>query len=331
VLARNPTPFWWQSMSLWKPLFKLQPVWHCSHFECVLGTSMELGLLAESSKYCKRAEQAALNEIERLEKVFNAYRPDSELQIWQQKLNQPVPVSVELAEVLHTAEVWRKATGGAFQPGAEAFTRLWKQAAASNTTPAAGELEATALKLSGPLWTVDLNTCVACRHIDVPVTLNAIAKGYILDRACEAAASQPGIQAAMVNIGGDIRHIGCSPAMVAVADPCNPHENAKPLAAISVQNQGMATSGGYRRGFQVGDQWRSHLLDPRTGQSVHQTVSVTAVAESAMLADILTTAFSILAPSESLAIGDKVPGAALLIVSEDGCQSANERWRRIAK
>ncbi len=317
-------------MSLWKPLFKSQPAWHSAHFECVLGTSMELGLLAESPKFGQRAEWAVLNEIERLEKIFNAYRPDSELQRWQQTLNQAVPASADLAEVLHTAELWRVETRGAFQPAVEAFTRLWKQAEGAGSTPAANDLDAVIHMLRGPLWTVDMNARVACRHIDLPVTLNAIAKGYILDRACEVGAGQRGIRAAMVNIGGDIRHMGDSPIMTAVADPFSPQENARPLATLLIKNQGLATSGGYRRGFQVGEQWRSHLIDPRTGQPVRHTVSVTAVAENAMLADILTTAFSIMEPCESMMLCDGLPETAVLIVAKDGSQTATGQWHRLA-
>jgi thiamine biosynthesis lipoprotein len=222
------------------------------------------------------------------------------------------------------------ATGGAFQPAAEAFTRIWKQAAISGSTPAAQQLDAVAQKLRGPLWTVDLNSRIACRHIDLPVTLNAIAKGYILDRACAVAAEQRGISGAMVNIGGDIRHLGDTPILTAVANPFSPQENARPMATLPLKKQGMATSGGYRRGFQVGGQWRSHLIDPRTGQPVRQTVSVTAVTESAMLADILTTAFSIMAPCESMVLCDGLPDTAVMIVAEDGSQCANGQWHRLA-
>jgi len=162
------------------------------------------------------------------------------------------------------------------------------------------------------------------------VTLNAIAKGYILDRVCVTAMQQPGVQAVLVNIGGDIRHLGVSPVPVHIADPFAPQENAVPISTVRLQNQGVATSGNYRRGFRIGERWYSHLLDPRTGYPVERVVSASVVAESALLADVLTTAFSVMQPEESLRLADSLPGVATLLVSQNGEIDANTLWHAYA-
>ena len=118
-------------------------------------------------------------------------------------------------------------------------------------------------------------------------------------RACEAA---------LVNIGGDVRHAGEKPVPVAIADPFAPQDNAPPLATVQLGDQGIATSGGYRRGFQIGGRWHSHLLDPRTGCPAGEVVSASVITDSAERADVLATAFSVMRPDESLRLADSLPG-----------------------
>ena len=54
------------------------------------------------------------------------------------------------------------------------------------------------------------------------------------------------------------------------------------------------------------------------------------VAESALLADVLTTAFSVMQPEESLRLADSLPGVATLLVSQNGEIDANTLWHAYA-
>ena len=314
-------------MKVWKRWFTPAPVRHLARYERVLGTSLELQILADARETGRAAEQGVLREVDRLEDIFSAYRAGSELCRWQQTYGAAEPVSLELATVLHAAEFWRQRTDNAFHPAVEALTRLWRDGAEQGTEPCIDRLQQTVEAMRLPLWEVDLAQQTACRWTRLPVTLNAIAKGYILDRACAAAMQSPGVQAALVNIGGDICHIGKSPVPVHILDPFSPQDNAVPLDTVRLQNRGIATSGNYRRGFQIGERWYSHLLDPRTGLPVETVLSASAIAESALLADVLTTAFSVMQPEESLRLADSLPDVAALLVSQNREIHANARWR----
>jgi hypothetical protein len=87
-----------------------------SHYDPILGTSLELRLDAISTSAARRGEAAALAEIDRLEAVFSSYRPDSEFMRWQQSLGSPAPVSTELLDVLEASERGARARPG--RPGA---------------------------------------------------------------------------------------------------------------------------------------------------------------------------------------------------------------------
>jgi thiamine biosynthesis lipoprotein ApbE len=317
----------WQ-WNLWKSFRPRAGVRHVARYERVLGTSLELQVVAESREQARTAEAAVLQEIDRLEAIFSAYRPDSELRRWQETCGRPESVSPELAEVLALSDTWRKQTGSAFHPAVESLTRLWRQAAECGIEPDADTLRHTVHALQSPLWAVDTDRRMATRLTHLPVTLNAIAKGYILDSACQIAQKQPGVRAALINIGGDIRQSGGVGAPVGVDDPFAPHENAPLLETIRLHNRGIATSGNYRRGFKVADRRYSHLLDPRTGYPVEHVVSASVVAETAMLADILATAFSVLTPDESLRLADTLPDVGVLLVAQDGGRRSNSGWRQ---
>lgn len=265
---------------------------HVAFYEGVLGTSMELQIFGPAEA-AREAETSALAEMDRLEAIFSRYRADSELARWEKTFQTDVTVSPELAEVLALAERYRIASKGAFDP------------------TLSGE--------PGPLWRVDGFN--ACRLTQRPANLNALAKGYIVDRAAGAAQNVPGVEAVLLNLGGDLRHFGNQPVGVAVTDPLTPQENAKPIASVRIRNQGMATSGNYRRG--------PHLIDPRTGEAADHIASATVVAKTTADADALATAFFVLSPRESLRLADECDVAVLLVL-QNRKRHCNPAWRRLS-
>ena len=77
----------------------------------------------------------------------------------------------------------------------------------------------------------------------------------------------------------------------------------------------MATSGDYRNYFEQGGKRYSHTIDPRTGYPIdHSLVSVTVLAESAMLADAWATAISVLGAGMGLQLANRQQLAVLAIV-----------------
>jgi thiamine biosynthesis lipoprotein len=314
--------------ALWRRLWARGPRRHQAHYEGVLGTSLELQFVGATDADGERAERAALGEIDRLEEIFSAYRPTSELSRWQETLGEPVAVSPELARVLAESERWRVRTAGAFNPAVEAFTRLWKEHAALGRMVEEAALSPLRAQLASPLWSVDAAGGTARRLTRLPVTLNAIAKGFIIDAACDRAFECGGVREALVNIGGDLRHRGEKGVAVAVTDPFADAENAPPLCVVRLRGEGMATSGNYRRGFRVGERWLSHVIDPRTGSPVDRVVSASVIAPSAALADVLATALSVLPPDEGLALVETLPDIASLSVTADGARAASAGWER---
>lgn len=292
--------------------------WRQVHIENVLGTSLELQLAGVRDDDARRAERTVLEEIDRLSSILSTYSPDSELSQWQTTLDFDAVVSSELAEVLDLAEHWRVSTGGAFNPAARAIAdRLQTGGAVDDDLVA---------QLRGPLWTIDRRRGLARRLVDLPISLDAIAKGYIVSRAAARARDVSRATDVLLNIGGDIQHIGVNAVVVGITDPASSAENAPCIAQVGLFNAALATSGGYRRGFDPGGGWRSHIVDPRTGKSAGDVASASVIAPEGAAADALSAAFSVLSRRESLALADSIDGIGCLLVERDGRVSMSKRW-----
>lgn len=158
------------------------------------------------------------------------------------------------------------------------------------------------------------------------LSLDAIAKGYIVAMAAALGAEVEGVTDILLNIGGDVQHIGSLPMVIGVADPFAPAENAPAIGAVRLENAALATSGGYRRGFIANGRRVSHIIDPRIGQPVDHIASASVFAPDCATADALSTAFSVMQPHESIALADSLPEVGCMLVESDGTITTNSAW-----
>lgn len=302
---------------------------YVSWFENVLGTSMEIRIMAAGEPAADAAENAALQEIARLNKILSAYDAQSEFSRWLRTSNTPVAVSNELFEVLSLFDQWRQRTGGALNASAETIGKVWKQAAAKQQLPSATELSAAVSLAQQQQWVLDAKNHTATRISNAPLALNSFAKSYIIHHAAETALSSGGIKAVVLNIGGDIVIKGETAESIQISNPKADAENDKALTQIRVAGKAIATSGNYRRGVQIGSNWYSHIVDPRNGQPVSEIISATVVANDATDAGALATAFNVLSPEESKQLAASVAGAEYLLVTKDGERITSEGWKEM--
>jgi thiamine biosynthesis lipoprotein ApbE len=299
--------------------------------ENVLGTSCELRVRADSEEAARRAEAMVLGQVDRLAAIFSGYDAASEFRRWQAVTGRPVRVSSELFEVLRASDDWRIRSGGAFDPRVEALSALWADSARHDRLPSAGETTAARALMSPPAWRLD-GLAGTAEHLSAcPLSLSAIAKGYIVERASEAALAEGrsrGVLGLLLNIGGDLRVCGDWTRTIGLAQPRGDSESTGPLLQIAVRARSVATSGSAQRGFDIQGRHYSHLFDPRSGLPAETTRAATVIAPSGTDADALATIFNVLAPAESLRLADSLPDVACLIVASDGQVIRNDRWPR---
>jgi thiamine biosynthesis lipoprotein ApbE len=301
-----------------------------SHFENVIGTSLEMKVESNSAAADEQAEHVVLGEIARLSKILSGYDPNSEFSQWLRSTAVPTKVSPELVEVLAAFDDWRTRTAGALDPSAEAFSALWTRAASDNRLPTAGELQLAASRVRQRHWIVDRASSTATRTSDVPLLLNSFTKSFIVDRAARRALTVRGVSGIMLNAGGDVIVRGDWTQSIGVADPVANADNAAPVAVLAVHDAVVATSGGYKRGFDIAGRHFSHVIDPRTGQPAGHVLSATVVSANAIEAGALATAFCVLTPAESVALARTLPGVEFALSLAGGRRVESPGWRRLA-
>jgi thiamine biosynthesis lipoprotein len=291
------------------------------HADGVLGTRLDVAVSCPSAEAARRAAEAALAEISRLDRLLSWRDSGSELA----RLNsaERMAVSPELFEVLARAAHWRAVSGGAFDERMGRATRLWRLGEAEAASEAARAARGAGVQLEPAGRFVRRNEAAI-------LDLDAIAKGYVIDRALAAArGASPGMTAAMVSIGGDIAgwradggawRIGLPQAGM-VAD------NAPLEAVVDLADGAIATSGRGPRDVVVNGTRIGPALSPHDGAPAEAALCATARASCAMDADALATIALVLPPAEALAVAERTPDAALRIVGVDGRVSTSSRWR----
>jgi thiamine biosynthesis lipoprotein ApbE len=303
--------------------------WSFAH-ENVLGTSLDMNVSAASRRQARTAEAAALAEFDRQSKILSAWDATSEFSRWEKTRGVAVKVSPELLDVLARFDAWQEATAGVLNASSETAAKLWRTAAARATAPSSKDLDAAAHTMAQRHWLLDHANGTATRVSDAPLVLASFTKSLITQRAAEAALAA-GATGVMLNVGGDIVTRGALTQRVDVADPYADAENDAAIDTVVLRDRAIATSGSYRRGFDVAGEHRSHIIDPRTAQPAAAVLSSTVIARDAATAGALATALSILSPSESAALMKRHPDAAYMIVTRDGERLASKGWTAYAE
>jgi thiamine biosynthesis lipoprotein len=278
------------------------------HDDHVLGTSFDMIVVAAEEGMANLAVSAARDTIARLDAVLSGWRGDSELAA----LNRAARaiVSPDLFNVIALGEQWRVETGGAFSLRLGALLN--------------GEGEAAAIA-AAPV-TLHEDSGMIERPSTVTFAVDGLAKGYIVDRALEAARAVPGTQGVMIDIGGDLRCWGRAPSAsgwrIGVAACDDAADNDAPGAVLNLSDKAVATSG---RGLRD-----TTILEPLTGRRADGVTLATAVAGNAADADALASAFSVMAPEDGIALADSLPGVAAQIVAANGDVHVSRGWTQMA-
>ena len=145
------------------------------------------------------------------------------------------------------------------------------------------------------------------------ITLGGIAKGYAAEEALVVLANR-GIKHALVDVGGDVSALGSKPrGKLWTIALVNPDDTSQSLASFAFSDKTVATSGNYARYFDP-DKEVHHILNPKTGYSANECISVTVIAEDGTRADILATAAFAMGPEAGLKLIESLDNVECLIV-----------------
>ena len=136
------------------------------------------------------------------------------------------------------------------------------------------------------------------------LNFNAIAQGFAVDLMAELLNTK-NIKNYYVELGGELKVRGLNKDHIAWRigiDKAQDDNVDRSLShVISLTNTSLATSGNYRKYYEIEGKRYAHTIDPRTGFPVeHNLLSASVVAESCMDADAYATSFMVMGLEKSL-------------------------------
>ena len=292
--------------------------------QLVMGTFVHVVVVANDSDTAREGVAAAMKEIRRVDELMSDFKNDSDIgRANAEAAKHPVQVSESTYEVLQRSVEFSKLTDGAFDVTVGPLVDLFRTSKKTGIAPTEEQIAAAKTKVGfEKLELDDQNRTIRFSVQGMRLDLGAIAKGYAVDEATEAA-QRCGALGAMVDIGGNIRCFGWPPKgrdhwLIGVQDPNSAVEGVGGgglLFTLKITNASMATSGDYQQFALVQGKRYSHILDPHTGVSAEGLSSVTIITNNATDADALSTSVSVMGPQKGLALIEKFPGTEAILIS----------------
>jgi thiamine biosynthesis lipoprotein len=286
-----------------------------SETRLLMGTVVNLTLVTGDRRAGKRAIRVCLGQMAALERVLSRHQAESQLSYLNRegRLDAPNP---HLVAVLREAVVISELTKGAFDVTVKPLVDLYQQHHHTYSLPSDHAVQSTLAQVGFQHLEVSEQR-VAFSCSDMAITLDGIAKGYIVDQGA-AVLQAHGFHDILVEAGGDLAAAGTkaqhAPWRIGIQQPRS--ETAHLLHAFSVQDQAVATSGDYIQPY-TDDFIHHHIIDPRTGYSASALASATVTGATGMQADALATAFMVMDPEQGLELIETLPGYEAYLVTKD--------------
>ncbi len=315
-----------------------------SQIRPAMGSFVAITTLHASQGLAEEAIGVAFAEMDRLIGLLNRFEAASAVS----HLNDTGSIDgapPEMVELIARGLGYHGISGGAFDITVKPLVDLFRDASTYEviSQPSARQVEEM-LAVVGPQH-IDLRgRDIRFKRTGVGITLDGIAKGYIVDRIAATLRSR-GATRFLINAGGDIRTCGTRgddrPWTIAVRDPDDPAPSWESAAwttghdaggrfpdAIELVDGAVATSGSYELYFDR-ERLSHHIVHGGSGRSPNHALSVTVTAPNTMEADSLATAVFVLGPRRGTRLIDARPGCDCLIIDRDGERFCSRGWRGV--
>jgi thiamine biosynthesis lipoprotein len=242
----------------------------------------------------RQAVSAALDEVDRIDRLMSHYKKDSELsRVNREAAKSPIKVAPELFDFIAECMRYSRASDGAFDITVGPLMKAWGFFRGEGRMPTEAELAEARNRIG--YQNVILSQRDGTIFFDksgVELDLGGVAKGYAVDRAV-AVLKQRGVTSAMVSAGGStIYALGAPPGKssweVEIQDPI---DQRKIATTVQLKDQSLSVSGSYERFFELEGVRYSHVMDPRTGRPVQGVLSVAVITNTGLAGDALDNVF----------------------------------------
>lgn len=301
------------------------------------GSTYHIKYIAERDENLKPAIDSILEVIDL---SMSTYRSDSAIS----KINQgdtTVVVDEHFRKVFEASQqIWQESEG-LFDPTVGVLVNAWgfgKQKISEADLPTDKKIDSLRKYVGFDKVALTEKNLIKKQYTEILFDFNAIAQGYTSDVVANYLSAR-GIKNYIVEIAGEMYLKGKNTVedkswTIGVENPLKPLDDRDLVATIQFTNQGLATSGNYRKVWTDSNGRKYvHSINPLTGRATQSDVlSATVVAPSTMLADGYATMFMVMGLAKSKAFLEKHPDLAVLLVySDDKHQEATYKTKSFEK
>lgn len=285
-----------------------------------MGNRFEISAIAEDADHANKCIEAAIQEIQRIEKLLTTFKDDSDTnRINAQAGVSAVKVEREVVDLIIRSLKISHITQGSFDITYGSVDKsLWNFDKNMKQLPDAATAKRSVRLINYKNVVVDEKaSTVFLKEKGMRIGFGGIGKGYAAEKA-KTVLQQMGITSGIVNAAGDLSAWGLQPNgepwTIGIADP---DASRHPFSSLNITNMAVATSGNYEKYVVIDGKKYSHTIDPKTGLPVSGIKSVTIIAPNAELADALATPVMVMGIKAGLHLINQLPHISCIIINDD--------------
>lgn len=276
------------------------PVLQVSRQVVLMGTRATLTTWDEDRARALTRLEQLLQSLEETEAALSTWRSDSEISRLNASAGHgPQQLSPATCALFRQIDRWVNETGGTFDPAIGPITAAW-DVHGQGRIPTESALAAARAASGWRKIHFEATRCGVAMPAGASLDVGGFGKGAALDRAREAIGSDPAPW--LIDLGGQVAVSGTPPHATGWAiDVAHPRNRGRAMTTVHLTRGSLSTSAGSERDLFVRRTRVGHIIDPSTGSPSSFSGSVTVWADSALVADILSTALYVMGPKGGLA------------------------------
>lgn len=312
-----------------------QPVETVHRFDgTVFGTRVSVSIYGPSREQAAGNAASVLREFDRLHRKFHAWQP-SDLTALNDRIarGEPYDADQEMVDILRAAADLAERSDNLFNPAVGRLIRLWgfQTSEISAKSPPQGEIDKW-VRANPRMSDLHFNgTRITSTNTAVMLDLGGYAKGYALDRGAQILRAA-GVKAALIDVGGNMLAIGRPGSRAWKVGIRDPHGEGAMAAVELGDNEAIGTSGDYHRYFMQNGKRRSHIIDPRTGESVDLMAAVTIITsggdDAGTRSDGMSKPLFLSGASDWRAMAERLGLTEVMVVDTQGTVGMTEGMRK---
>jgi thiamine biosynthesis lipoprotein len=286
----------------------------------LMGNHFEISAVASKKAFADKCIDAAILEIQRIEKLLTTFNDGSETALINANAGvKPVSVSTETFNIIERSIRISGITQGAFDiTYGSVDKRLWNFDSNMKELPDKETAKKMVRLINYRKIILDKEkTTVYLKEKGMRIGFGGIGKGYAAEKARQVM-KEKGLESGIVNASGDLATWGYQPNgkpwTIGIVDP---NAKAQVFSYMNITDMAIATSGNYEKYIMIDGKKYSHTINPRTGLPVRGIKSVTIISPNAEVADAMATPVMIMGIKAGLDMVNQIRDIEAIIIDDD--------------